>query len=767
MRGTGCRKPGNQPAPPAKSVTGRGGAVSCKTCKKVKLDTERMIASGLRVIRLRFGVHRSELPDLGAQGLKIYLLSLLNPGESIVKFSDGRLRGFPRSGYGFDEDGFPRLRRLGRSDRWELAHSCNSLARSLPPVCAIHAISKIDDWIATATTPSPAPPADYLKFVRKTVSRLFPLGWDKHRYPQSVHSFSPKSSARAETASGCGGSPADAFWSGRLSDFTSGHPLHRSTKAPFSTFCLTGRWGPQPCPPGSCRSSPYLCSHCKLVEEAECFGRDGPEDLPYPGGFFLRVKDIPTVGKTRVIGIPSLNYDVLGPMHRAIYGHLCTRDFLMHGTVNSRRIQEVCVGDTQTSVDLTNATDGLNLGVTEAILGTILRKSVAIPGRLQVAAFDSLRPSIFKRSMKGGLYPYHDFNMGRVSHGQMMGTYLSFPLLCLHSYCAASWAARKSRCRGILVNGDDTIISHDSPLGEYPPGYELNRMKTLSSRVTCELNSTVFTLRAGLWKEVRSLRRFGADLDFKGYQHMAGACQKASPSWVTAFMRSRLGKSWALSAKDLGLSPSHRLVWLRDRRKRGAISNVRFPSLPPDERYELVTERPTIADQVAFGIDLFDNGRSEPPDLGEDPSVWNPSRTAVLKSCPRPRPVRRSCSGRVFESEHSYEFSRDVLRLSPTPVRNWCVLSPDRYWAQSPRREEVFPEESGRYILSPCAPPPSDTPVRPLLEGMTRALGTEWEQVDKIRRFETGCQRWTIVTPSEVYRSMFRTAAGVGETCAR
>nr|WAK77779.1 MAG: hypothetical protein [Botourmiaviridae sp.] len=774
MRGTGT-KTCTKPAPPVKSVSGSGGAVDCKECRDSKRSTERMITLGLKVIRLRFGIHRSELPDLGPKGLKYYLLSLLNPGESIRTFSDGLLRGFPRAGLGYDDDGFPRLRRLSRSDRWELAHSCNSLARSLPPSCRKHTPSTLDAWVATATTPSPPAPSDYLRFVRKTVSRLFPLGWDRQRYPQSVYAFAPKASKRAESEVACAALNADDFWS---SEYGPRHPEYVSTKPSFSTFCLTGRWNS---PWDYCDRSPAdrihtqktcanflrgkhsLCERCERRARLHFFGRKDIPGLPQPGGFFLRVKDIPTVGKTRTIGIPSLNYDVLGPMHKAIYGHLTTKDWLMHGTVTSERIEAVCKGSIQTSVDLVNATDGLNLEVTEAILGSILRKSVSIPGFLKEAAFHSLRPEITEREGDCGLYDHFDRSLGRISHGQMMGTYLSFPLLCLHSYCAGLWAARSSHVRGILVNGDDTIISHDSPLGEYPPGYVKNELKTLTSPKTCELNSTVFMLRSGRWKEIRNLRRFGAESDFLGFRHMAGACQRASPSWVTAFMRSRIGKSWALSSKDLELDPSHRLVWLRDRRRRGAGSNFVFPSLPRDERYDLVSEPLSIADQVAFGLDLFSLGRSEGPDKypngPSDLLNWNPPRSRVLRSCGKPRPVRRTLAGRTFGSEHTYEFVRDYPRSPPQPDTR-CKLNPDSYWAQAPRQEslDVLGSE-GRYILSPCVSTRSASARSPLVGG-SRALDreTELEQVVKIRCYDTGLGRWFGVSPREVIRDLIETS---------
>nr|UYL94597.1 MAG: RNA-dependent RNA polymerase [Botourmiaviridae sp.] len=392
----------------------------------------------------------------------------------------------------------------------------------------------------------------------------------------------------------------------------------------------------------------------------------------------------------------------------------------MHGTPTAERVAKVCKGSIQTSVDLVNATDGLRLDVTEAILGALLAKTVAVPGAVKELAFASL-------------YPNTNFSKGhQVTHGQMMGTYLSFPLLCLHSYCAASWAGRKSLVKGRLVNGDDVIISHDLPLGDYPDGYQKNEAKTITSPKTCELNSTVFLASRDGWREVRNLRRVGAEVDFRGIRHMADACQRAGPRWVSAFIRSCVGKRWGMSPKDLGLSTRHRLVWLRELRARGKMSDVKIPVPLADPRYLIVDREPSPIEKVEFGIDLFNEGRSVAL-----PIDFNPSRNAVLKT-QGPRIPRRTSGSRDFGSflSHSTHLFYDSLESSKRKV--WLVVQPtddsdpDYESTSCLVGEETYDGEvfsrGGAYVLAPNSVRPA--PSNYLREYFSQKLGGErivWE----------------------------------------
>jgi len=124
----------------------------CHLCSKSRRDGMVAISNGMRLVRIRLGVPQSELPDLESSSLSRYLLFLLANGKT------GRNPlPFPRRQSTLrDKDGLCVLQRLCRRDRWNLAHSLNSIKRNLPAGCKKHTPSARDAWSASAfSTPPP------------------------------------------------------------------------------------------------------------------------------------------------------------------------------------------------------------------------------------------------------------------------------------------------------------------------------------------------------------------------------------------------------------------------------------------------------------------------------------------------------------------------------------------------------------------------------------------------------------------------------------
>jgi len=372
-----------------------------------------------------------------------------------------------------------------------------------------------------------------------------------------------------------------------------------------------------------------------------------------------RYKEVLSAGKVRPLLIYDEKVDLLGPLHKLIYSHLRGFDWLLCGPPTEERMASVCVREYQTSVDLVNATDGLHHSVVERILDALFFTSVKIPRSLRALAKASFSPVFVDGS---GVHR-------RVRHGQMMGSYLSFPLLCLQSYLAARWAARFDPSARFLVNGDDTVISASRGIAvqDYPEGFRLNSDKTIVARNVVEVNSTAFLRSGGRWREVRHLRRGGAlSTDYQGMLHMALAVVRAGPQWVDAYQRARIGRRWGFLPSQIGHSTY--VAWKRERQMSRRRNFTPLPS--PDDTMDMTSLRrirgrdPTAVEAEALRSFFWEHGRRG----GLKRDVFSPS-------CGK---IRRGYSYRVRPCERfvSYVCCRRISRLEARrlPVPGFFLL---------------------------------------------------------------------------------------------
>jgi len=142
------------------------------------------------------------------------------------------------------------------------------------------------------------------------------------------------------------------------------------------------------------------------------------------------------------------------------------------------------------SGDYKSATDNLPTEVAEAALDVILAHAVCVPDSIKRYAKAILRPRMFSVEQGLSFVP---------SVGQMMGSLLSFPLLCLQNYLAFRWArASCARRLPLLINGDDILFQSDVEFSRRwmnvvaMVGLEVERSKTSVSEEFGSLNSTLF-----------------------------------------------------------------------------------------------------------------------------------------------------------------------------------------------------------------------------------------------------------------------------------
>lgn len=298
----------------------------------------------------------------------------------------------------------------------------------------------LEDYLTLLGTAS-APVSDsYLRFIDQEIGRVFRVGWD-HRYPAAVRGYSPSVSACMENSRGCGGSR------GLLVD-ARGESLREFTRELLA------------------RSSPWRVTNRVKVMEALCDG------------------------KVRLVTVPSATQQRLGPLHTALYNHLSDQPWLLRGEATPQSFLSFARkrGESFVSGDYEQATDNLNLDVAKHILQCILRRCSRVPLWLRDCAMGSLQCQIVE-PLNGTVVMQQ--------RGQLMGNFLSFPLLCLQNYLAFKYLVPREGVP-VRINGDD-IVFRARPeevsrwkSGVLAAGLKLSEGKTSISPHWFSLNSTFF-----------------------------------------------------------------------------------------------------------------------------------------------------------------------------------------------------------------------------------------------------------------------------------
>jgi len=337
------------------------------------------------------------------------------------------------------------------------------------------------------SVPAPTPPPDYLEFIDRTIDELFPVGWDKG-YQGAVFSHTPTTSSCLQYGRRSGG--ARRFLSEQGRDW-------------FTDACLGGGSFP-------------------LVTET-------------------RYSVVQTAGKARGVTVPDGSSHVLGPLHRTLYDYLSQFEWLLRGEARGKKFKgfQRVKGEVFVSGDYESATDNLSLEVTERILSRVLGRCTRVPFEMRGFAMRSLRAMI--------RYPG-----GHVVHqqrGQLMGSYLSFPLLCLQNYLAFRYFI--PRPVPVRINGDD-IVFRCRPAeyarwrdGVGAAGLTLSAGKTLVNRSLFSLNSSFFDASSRRVREIPVIR--GGSLIVKpDTVPSGGGFQRFIRGWKLDSRR-RVGALWLRS----------------------------------------------------------------------------------------------------------------------------------------------------------------------------------------------------------------------------
>jgi hypothetical protein len=287
---------------------------------------------------------------------------------------------------------------------------------------------------------SPADPVDpeFVRFCASAIDREFPLGWDRD-YGRKVMMTSPT------TSSGIGCKKSEGGVRGAVVR-------------------------------GDCLSREDFLEVCS-----------GHRSVPIRE---LREVGIAmTDGKQRIVTSAPPEFVTVSPVHRLLYDFMSRKDWLLRGEARAavfggfRWVED----EVFVSGDYESATDNLSLEMAEFILAAVFRRCTHIPVGVRESCLSSLRAVL---SWKGTLC--------RQERGQLMGNYLSFPLLCLQNFFSFRFLTKTHPQLPVKINGDDIVFRSPRGVAERwmdgvrSTGLTLSRGKTMLSTKFFSLNSTFF-----------------------------------------------------------------------------------------------------------------------------------------------------------------------------------------------------------------------------------------------------------------------------------
>nr|WAK77949.1 MAG: RNA-dependent RNA polymerase [Plasmopara viticola lesion associated ourmia-like virus 63] len=338
-----------------------------------------------------------------------------------------------------------------------------SIKKLLPASCKCLKHGMLGDLRVRLSRPPPSLPAGYLAFARKLSAKIFTKGWD-YRWGSKVSTFSP----------------------------SLGSCIGQSRK------------------------------HGGQLSELAVAGQQAWQEslnLPLPGSLEGELLLVDSSGKPRPLTRFVSEAATLRPLHGLLYDLLSKQPWLLRGEITADKLRKAGFNRARdeplTSGDYKSATDNLPIEVAETILDVAWSNSKHVPASVFRYAMAAQRPSLSYEDDEGLVSTFVP------TRGQMMGSYLCFPLLCLQNYIAFRYAEYVSGVEGtpVLINGDDILFQSELSFSKAwmgivgDLGLEVEPTKTSVSTEYGSLNSTLLrwaphgldvvkTIRMGMLREV-------------------------------------------------------------------------------------------------------------------------------------------------------------------------------------------------------------------------------------------------------------------------
>lgn len=184
------------------------------------------------------------------------------------------------------------------------------------------------------------------------------------------------------------------------------------------------------------------------------------------------------------------------PVHRSMYDAVTRQDWALRGEAVPGSFSGFrgVDGEVFVSGDYASATDNLPIEGSETLLRVALDNARFIPLGVRREAFRSLRSTFVDVDSED---PDLMREIARQERGQLMGVYLSFPLLCAFNYLAFTYFVPRPGVP-VKINGDDIAFRATSveadvwSAGVESVGLTLSKSKTWRSSRFFTLNSRYF-----------------------------------------------------------------------------------------------------------------------------------------------------------------------------------------------------------------------------------------------------------------------------------
>jgi len=257
---------------------------------------------------------------------------------------------------------------------------------------------------------------------------------------------------------------------------------------------------------------PSLSSNYEKKEPRHMWGEGfGPEEMRafYAGkhkikiGRERRIRILNDSGKARVVTIAPYESAYLKPLHDSLYDALCASGAVLRGPPTDEKMRKFKPreGEVMVSGDYEAATDNMSSAVTRHCLEVLRSRSRYVPNSVWDAALSFFGPAIMS---------FRDQRFVQMT-GQLMGNFLSFPLLCLANLAGVieGLGIKKTRkliaAGRLLINGDDiAFMATRAEVERWMVACEslslkVSRSKTLVHERVVTINSHFFLDGSLVW----------------------------------------------------------------------------------------------------------------------------------------------------------------------------------------------------------------------------------------------------------------------------